>query len=157
MEIAAFLSHDHESCSELLVSACHYHRQELRERAMDELIAFGRALERHFLLEETIVFPAFEQALGPALGGAVAPTATMRDEHQRMRAVALRLADSLAEGDSVAFFKHAQVLALAMCQHGEKEDAFLYRPLNRLPQHRRDALIEAMRAFDAGNAFDNPS
>lgn len=139
----------------MLVSACHSLRMGQRERAMDELSAFRHALDRHFLMEERIVFPAFEQALPSALGDVVPPTMEMRAEHQRMRAVALRLADSLAEGDNVAFFKHAQALALAICQHSEKEDVFLYRPIDRLPKHRRDALLETMRAFSASNPLDS--
>ncbi len=140
-----YLTDDHERCdlllrrTERLVGAGQW------SEARREVAAFQYALERHLLIEERIVFPAFEAALGHA----VSPTDAMRAEHLRIRAVAQRLTDAVAALSAQDFVKHAETLLLTMHQHSEKEEGVLYPMVERVLARRCQDLLGAARAFGA--------
>ncbi len=143
--LSTYLTDDHERCDVLLrrtqrfVGAGHW------QEARREVGAFQYALERHLLIEERIIFPAFESALGHA----VSPTAAMRAEHLRIRAVAQRLSDAVAALSAEEFVKHAETLLLTMHQHSEKEEGVLYPMIERVLARRCPDLLGAARAFGA--------
>ena len=143
--LSTYLAQDHERCDALLrctqlsVSAARW------PDARCEVAAFLYALERHFLIEERILFSAFELALGRA----ASPTVAMRAEHLRIRAVAQRLADAVDALSAPAFVKHAEVLLLTLHQHSEKEEGVLYPMMERVLARRCPDLLDAARAFGA--------
>lgn len=99
------------------------------------------------------MFPAFERAIGRA----VAPTAAMRAEHLRIRAVAQRLGNAVGARDVQGFVIHAEALLLELHQHSEKEEGVLYPVIERvLADHCAD-LVQAMRAFRAVDACASES
>jgi iron-sulfur cluster repair protein YtfE (RIC family) len=143
--MSSYLSQDHARCDALFRVALQSVRGARWRQAGLDMAAFQHALERHLLVEERILFPAFERAIGHA----VSPTAAMRAEHLRIRAVAQRLSDTAASGDMNAFFKHAEALLLVLHQHDEKEEGVLYPMIERVLAHRSASLLDAMQAFGA--------
>ena len=141
--ITDYLEADHARCDTLFVPVRHAVRAGQWELADQALSTFCQALERHMLLEERIVFPAFEQALRQTL----TPTSGMCHEHGMIRGVAQRLGNALRARDTEAFLAHADTLGMALHQHGEKEEGVLYPVLGRVLAHRANELVDAMRAF----------
>lgn len=144
--LGSYLTDDHLRCDALLrrtqqcVGAACWLEAHL---AMHD---FRQALERHLLIEEQIVFPAFEFALGRH---AMSPTATMRAEHLRIRAVVQRLAEAVDANNTHDFVKHAEALLLTMHGHSEKEEGVLYPMLERVLGRRWPSLLLDARAFKA--------
>ncbi|WP_426105155.1 hemerythrin domain-containing protein [Massilia sp. TSP1-1-2] len=141
-----YLTHDHARCDALLRRTQQSVGAACWPDAQENMAVFQHGLERHLLIEEQILYPAFELALGRA----VALTATMRTEHLRIRAVAQRLADAVAAFSASAFVKHAEALLLTLHQHSEKEEGVLYPMMERVLARRGPDLLEAARAFGAG-------
>ena len=143
--IGSYLEQDHARCDALLLQAQQSVRGASWRQARLDIATFQHALERHLLIEERILYPAFERALGHA----VSPTAAMRAEHLRIRAVAQRLSDTVGAGDMEAFVTHADVLLLVLHQHSEKEEGVLYPMIERVLARSSAELVNAMRTFGA--------
>lgn len=143
--LGSYMTQDHARCDALFAQV----RQAVGDadwrQARRDIAAFQGALERHLLIEERIVFPAFERAIGSAVG----PTAAMRAEHLRIRAVAQRLCNAVGARDAQAFINHADALLLVLHQHSEKEEGVLYPMIERVLVLSREQLLGAMRAFGA--------
>ncbi|ATQ76980.1 hemerythrin HHE cation-binding protein [Massilia violaceinigra] len=143
--IGSYLEADHVRCDALFASARHAVRKGLWREAGHAFATFCHALERHLLMEERIVFPAFENAIGAAS----APTASMRSEHLRIRGVVQRLSNALRERDTEAFLDHADTLGIVLYQHSEKEEGVLYPMIERVLAPSCHKLVAAMQAFGA--------
>jgi hemerythrin-like domain-containing protein len=141
--IGSYLEQDHARCDALLRQTQQAVRGGSWRQARLDMAAFGHALERHLLIEERILYPAFERAIGSA----VPPTGAMRSEHLRIRAVAQRLADTVAARDMGGFVKHAEALLLVLHQHSEKEEGVLYPMIERVLARSSADLVDAMRCF----------
>lgn len=143
--LARYLEQDHACCDSLLRQVNLSVRGRRWQQAWHDAGAYHHALERHLLIEERIVFPAYEKALGSM----VTPTASMRAEHLRIRAVAQRLKDAVRERDGDAFLGHADALLLILHQHSEKEEGILYPRIERVLGPMCADLLAAARAFGA--------
>jgi hemerythrin-like domain-containing protein len=141
--LGTYLTNDHERCDALLRQTQQSVGAARWREARCDMAAFQYALERHLLIEERIIFPAFEFALGHA----VSPTAVMRAEHLRIRAVAQRLADSVDAFSAQDFVMHAEALLLTLHQHCEKEEGVLYPMIERVLARRCPDLLDSARAF----------
>ena len=83
---------------------------------------FSRTLGRHMTRdEEGLLFPALEEANGPA-----GPTQVMRMEHEQMRALMGQAQSALADHDAQEFLGLAETLMLLIQQHNIKEEQILY-------------------------------
>ena len=143
--LGSYLTDDHGRCDALLrrtqqcVGAANW------AAARREIAAFNDALERHLQIEEQIIFPAFEAEVGQS----TAPTAAMRAEHLRIRAVAQRLGAAVDAASTHDFLTHAETLLLTMHQHSEKEEAVLFPLIERVLARRCPDLLGRARAFSA--------
>jgi iron-sulfur cluster repair protein YtfE (RIC family) len=122
MKLASYLEQDHERCDRLFEQArrqvdaggwCH---------AAAEFAAFRRALERHFAMEEAVLFAAIESARG----GPIGPTQQMRLEHLDMRDLAQQMAAAAACRDAQTFAGAGETLRIMLEQHNLKEERVLY-------------------------------
>lgn len=138
-----YLTEDHARCDQLLHRTHEAVEAASWPHARRAAAAFRYALERHLLIEERIIFPAFEVALGHASS----PTDAMRAEHLRIRAVAQRLADAVDARSPQDFVRHAEALLLTMHLHSEKEEGVLYPMIERVLGRRCPELLDAARAF----------
>ncbi len=85
--------------------------------------AFRARLERHFRMEEEVLFPAFEETTGMQGQG---PTAVMRAEHQQMRGLLGQMAREAEAGNLQAVLDHGDTLLMLVQQHNAKEEGMLY-------------------------------
>jgi len=122
MSITAPLSRHHKHCDDLFADA-------EEACANGDWTAGGKGfallfdqLETHFVSEEDLLFPAFENATGMSAG----PTEVMRGEHRQMRELLAQMQEALASRDSDAFGGAAETLLILMQQHNLKEENVLY-------------------------------
>lgn len=144
--IGSYLAHDHARCDALFVPARAAVQDGQWTQAGRALAEFCHALERHLLIEERILFPAYERALGRS---ALPPTATSRADHLRIRALMQRLSDALRARDAGVFLAHAATLGALQSKHGASEEAVLYPMIERVLAHSCQHMLGAMRAFGA--------
>jgi len=90
--------------------------------AASDFKRFRDELQHHMLGEETVLFAAFEAATGIQSG----PTAMMRQEHERMRALLEQIELALAARDADRIDGYVSTLLIMMQQHNLKEENILY-------------------------------
>lgn len=83
---------------------------------------FAQELEKHFLREESILFPDFETRTGMAGG----PTQMMRMEHEQMRALVVEINKAVQSQEQEQFLALTETLMITMQQHNMKEEQMLY-------------------------------
>ena len=100
------------------------------------------ATQRHFQMEEEVLFPAFEAATGMTGG----PTQVMRGEHDQMRALLEQLAEGVSAQDATRVLGLTESFMVFIQQHNMKEEQILY-PMT--DQRLADAaeVMEKLRAF----------
>lgn len=139
--ISRYLGGDHKRCDELFAEAETAVSNEQWESAETTTKLFCDAIEQHFAMEEQVLFPQFEEAVGSREG----PTAVMRMEHRQMREVLSMLNDTLGKRDADGYLGYSETLNTLMQQHNMKEESILYLMTERVLDGRQDEIIGAMR------------
>jgi hemerythrin-like domain-containing protein len=120
--IRELMAHDHQACDDdfaAIEQALSVRDWAKTAAAID---AFVVAMERHLGVEESVLFPAFEQATGMAMG----PTRVMRMEHGQMRGLFDEMRAAAGEQDEAGLRGQAETLLIMMQQHNLKEENVLY-------------------------------
>lgn len=143
--ITGYLASDHKRCDDFFASAETSVSKKQWPEAEASLKAFSAALERHFTMEEKVLFPEFEAATGSAQG----PTSVMRMEHQQMRAIVAMLHETLNQRDADNFLGHSDTLNTMMQQHNMKEESILYVMSDRVLSGQQHDIIGAMSEIGA--------
>jgi hemerythrin-like domain-containing protein len=102
---------------------------------------FNNLVERHLVMEEAVLFPAFEAETGNTDG----PTAMMRIEHEQMRGVLKVLQSCLDSQDKEQFLGLTETLMLLTQQHNMKEEQMLY-PMTDQALSDSAAVLAKMQA-----------
>lgn len=144
--IGAYLERDHRERDQQYLQAEQHASCGRWDEAGAEFDDYRQALELHMTMEEKVVFPALERALG----GNGGPTSVMRNEHVHLRDVAARMSEALAARDSDLFFNQADMLRLLMRQHNLKEESILYPMAERVLADSQTDIVAAMAAMSAG-------
>jgi DUF438 domain-containing protein len=142
--ISDYLSHDHTRCDEAFVQAEEAVSKGDWARAAEEYQTFWGAMERHFGMEEGVLFPSFEACTGNTMG----PTRVMRAEHIQMRELFQGMAEALEQRDSASFLGQAETLLIMMQQHNMKEEQILYPMTDQVLGGEREQLLERMRQVE---------
>lgn len=117
-----YLTKDHRDCDELWATVESAADGDDLPATREAFAAFDRALRRHLDFEESVLFPALEEATGMRGG----PTAVMRMEHDQMRRILATMASALEGGDASAVLDHGDTLLMLIQQHNSKEEHVLY-------------------------------
>ncbi len=112
------LSADHRRCDDLFSAAENGVHHGDWSGAADSLRCFLEGTLRHFEIEETILFPAFEARTGSAMG----PTRIMRLEHEQMRALLTDLNKDMEARDREHYLGSSETLLTMLQQHNLKEE-----------------------------------
>ncbi|HYD60109.1 MAG TPA: hemerythrin domain-containing protein [Noviherbaspirillum sp.] len=136
-----YLGTDHKRCDDFFAQAETAVAATLWTNAEQAMGAFGEALEMHFSMEEQVLFPEFEEAVGSSEG----PTAVMRMEHRQMREILSMLNECLQKRDADGFLGYSETLNTLMQQHNMKEESILYLMTDRVLSGRQEEIIGAMR------------
>lgn len=142
--IRNYLSHGHHHCDDLFVVA---------ENAISDgdmaagekcFEAFRRGMAEHFSMEETVMFPAFEDITGMTDG----PTGLMRAEHAQMREVFDLMQSAIDMNNAEEYMGLSETLLMIMQQHNFKEEQILYRMADNILGAEAESIIERMKALD---------
>ena len=140
--ISDYMLADHRRCDDLFAAAEAAAANNDPAAAQAEFAAFHQGMRHHLGMEETILFPAFEQATGSNMG----PTRIMRMEHEQMRELFAQMQAALDARDTSTYAGLAETLLILMQQHNMKEELMLYPMADRALQER-DSLIRQMEAM----------
>ncbi|MEA3228325.1 MAG: hemerythrin domain-containing protein [Campylobacterota bacterium] len=137
--IRDFLSADHRRCDEIFA--------EMENKANDSLGSakvitqeFINETEKHFQMEERVMFVEFEAKTGMTQG----PTAMMRQEHTQMRALMAQLLESIEADNRDKFFGLTETLMILLQQHNMKEEQMLYPMAQQHLSAESDRIIAMM-------------
>ena len=113
---------DHRRCDELFSEAEEKIAKAEWSDGEQKLTDFLSAMEHHFEMEESVLFPDFEQRTGQAMG----PTQMMRMEHIQMRQLFADMERAMTAQDKERLLGLAETLMMIMQQHNMKEERMLY-------------------------------
>jgi len=136
--ITQTLSEEHARCDKLFAELESHIAEGQWDKATGEFDKFINAMELHFLDEEEILFPAFEQRTGHAMG----PTRVMRMEHTQMRQLFAGMRGSVEQKNSEVFLSQSETLLMLMRQHNAKEEQMLYPMTDQVLGGDASALIK---------------
>ena len=141
--IKGFLTEDHGRCDELFAKMEDAVTQSI-ENAKEAYDAFAEATERHFQMEERVMFLEFEQKTGLTQG----PTAIMRHEHAQMRNLLAEMGKAIEAKDKDKFFGNSETLMILMQQHNMKEEQMLYPMIDRTLEGDAALMVQTMREME---------
>jgi iron-sulfur cluster repair protein YtfE (RIC family) len=140
--ILDFLGSDHRACDDLFAAAEENVAKKNWESASKLFSQFHQAMDRHFAMEEDVLFPAFEAKTGNTMG----PTQVMRMEHEQMRALINDMERAVTAGNDAEYLGLSETLNMIMQQHNLKEENMLYPMSDRVLAGNREAVLGDMDA-----------
>lgn len=142
--VSEFLGGDHRRLDAILLQTAELALRGSNSEALARFAEFASGLSRHITMEETVLFPAFEEKTGMAEG----PTAVMRREHAEIRRLLSTIAAAISAGDGAAFDSEKGRLLEVLGAHNQKEEGILYPMSDRLAggERERDELVRRMQA-----------
>ncbi len=138
--IVQTFSYDHSRCDQLFAKAEECVAKKDWESATTEFASFIAAMERHFRMEEDVLFPSIEERMGQ-----IGPVRVMRMEHQQMRDLFVEMQDSVTQQDGDEYLGLSETLLMLMQQHNGKEEHMLYPLGDRVLQHDASSIIDQMQ------------
>nr|CAI78799.1 hypothetical protein [uncultured Campylobacterota bacterium] len=140
--IKEFLTLDHRKCDELFALMEDSAAKSL-ESAKEICAEFIHETERHFQMEERVMFMEFENKTGMTQG----PTAMMRHEHNQARNLMKQLEEACASGNKDKFFGLSETLMILLQQHNMKEEQMLYPMAQQHLSADSDRILEMMNSL----------
>ncbi len=137
--IKEYLTNDHRRCDDVFAK--------MEERAHNSLLdakeltqEFIANMERHFQMEERVMFLEFETKTDMTMG----PTEMMRQEHSQMRNLMSQLLEAIENDDKDKFFGLSETLMILLQQHNMKEEQMLYAMAQQHLSAESDRIVEMM-------------
>ncbi|NIR31310.1 MAG: hemerythrin domain-containing protein [Gammaproteobacteria bacterium] len=121
-------SRDHKQCDQLFAEAESAASAGDWPKAAELYEEFQSRITRHMDIEEQVLFPAIEERAG----GPIGPTQVMRSEHEEMRDLLARMAQSVTTRDTDDFLGLSDTLLILMQQHNLKEEEVLYHMADQM-------------------------
>lgn len=98
---------------------------------------FRNTMGQHFEIEETILFPAFEEEGGAEIG----KTQAFAREHLRIRELFPRLAGAIERRDSTEYINLSEALFGLLLQHNTRGKQELYPLMDDILSERNEELV----------------
>ena len=135
-----FMQIHHGQCDQLYADGENSLLDEQMEEGVGQITIFLSEMERHFLMEETVLFPTFEDISGMRQS----PTQVMRMEHQQIRNFLARMSDAATRMDRDEILEVGETLLILMQQHNMKEEGILYSMVDQHLAPYREELMDRM-------------
>jgi len=135
-----FMQIHHGQCDQLYADGENSLLDEQMEEGVGQITIFLSEMERHFLMEETVLFPTFEDISGMRQG----PTQVMRMEHQQIRNLLAHMSDAVTRMDRDEILEVGETLLILMQQHNMKEEGILYPMVDQHLAPYREELMDRM-------------
>ncbi|MGA9364188.1 MAG: hemerythrin domain-containing protein [Bacteroidota bacterium] len=141
-EITEFMGNDHTRLDEMFKQFRALKNQDLN-RARDVFSRFKSGLEKHIVMEESILFPIFELRTGMHSSG---PTFVMRMEHREIKDYLQKIQTSISADDTNTDDLERD-LAQVLTSHDDKEENILYPWIDiSINAEEKRLLLERMKA-----------
>ena len=137
--IKEYLAGDHRRCDELF-AVMEEKANESLSSAAEACVEFTRETERHFQMEERVMFLEFETKTGMTEG----PTAMMRHEHTQMRSLMQQMSEAIEADNKDKFFGLSETLMILLQQHNMKEEQMLYPMAQQHLSAESDRIVAMM-------------
>lgn len=137
--IKEYLTNDHHRCDEFFAKMEEAASISL-ENAKEVTQEFIDVSERHFQMEERVMFEEFEQKTGITQG----PTSMMRQEHEQMRSLMKQMLEAIEQDNKDRFFGSSETLMILLQQHNMKEEQMLYPMAQQHLSSESDRIVEMM-------------
>jgi len=135
--IGEFMINHHKECDEMFARAEEAAGESEWTRAQAEFEAFTHQMDRHFDIEDNLLFPAFEKKSGHTGG----PTQVMRMEHDQMRVVIHEMRSALEARDAGQYMGFSETFLVLMQQHNFKEEGILYNMMDQMLGDEAETLL----------------
>lgn len=139
--IRDFMAHDHLHCDGVLARTEGLVNSGEWDGATTTFAQFQALVLQHFGAEESLLFPAFEDATGMRTG----PTQVMRGEHVQMRQLMDACGAALQARDADDYAGYADTLSIMMQQHNVKEENVLYPMCDQHLAGQVDVLVPQLK------------
>ena len=139
-----WLLHDHRAYEELLLEfkgSAAGGDWDAADRQLHDLISL---LKGHFLMEEEVLFPAYEDLVDAPEG----PTTNLRADHITIRNLLKELAEALRSRRSKAISEGLQALDAIMANHHEKEEEIFLPMAGHALLKSRDEIMNELKKYD---------
>jgi hemerythrin-like domain-containing protein len=146
--VTSYLSTDHRRLDAILDGVVAHALADDRGETAARFRRFRAGLERHIELEESILFPLFEERSGITTG----PTRVMRFEHQEIREVLAVIDARLQKGTLTDLLADVARLAELLGRHNLKEERILYPTSDRLAGADLPDLMRRLIGYDSAPA-----
>ncbi|MCF6354918.1 MAG: hemerythrin domain-containing protein [Candidatus Polarisedimenticolaceae bacterium] len=133
------MTSDHKRCDEIFVQAEEAVSEGDWERAAALFKEFEEAIEQHFLMEETVLFPAYS-----AKTNLSSVTDALMNEHMQMRIMIFEAGESIKTKDQEQFLGQAETLLTILQQHNRKEESKMYTMADSSLRGDVDELLSKM-------------
>lgn len=141
MNISDYMKPEHRACDNLFAEAEGAVINGNFAAAETFFTQFSDETLRHFHKEESVLFPTFEEVTGMREG----PTQMMRQEHEQIRELIIRLGKAVEAKDKDTYLAVAEPLMILMQQHNMKEEQMLYAMCDRsIPDESKEDTISQM-------------
>lgn len=140
VSIKTFLTTDHRACDELFAQMEQMASEKGVAASRAGYEAFANATERHFQMEERVMFPEFEMKTGMVQG----PTQMMRHEHEQVRSLLKQLSEAIDAADKGKFFGLTETIMIMLQQHNMKEEQMLYNMAQQHLAAESDRIVDMM-------------
>ena len=137
--IKEYLTLDHQRCDNLFAQMEEKAGESL-ESAREAYEEFMHETERHYQMEEKIMFVEFEEKTGMTQG----PTAMMRQEHTQMRSLMQQMGEAIDANNKDKFFGLGETFMMLSQQHNMKEEQMLYTMAQQHLSAESDRIVAMM-------------
>lgn len=137
--IKEYLTEDHQRCDHLFAAMEDKASVSLKN-AKEAYTQFVNETERHYQMEERVMFVEFEAKTGMTQG----PTAMMRHEHTQMRSLMKQMGDAIEMDNKDKFFGLSETLMMLLQQHNMKEEQMLYTMAQQHLSPESDRIVAMM-------------
>lgn len=141
VSIKQFMTHDHRECDDAFAKLEGAVADGDWQLASSLYLPFFNAFERHFKMEEEILFPAFEEKTGSSEG----PTQVMRMEHAQIRRVMFQMEEAIKQQERERFLGLSETFMILTQQHNMKEEQILYTMAEGVLSNNKERILEAMK------------
>jgi DUF438 domain-containing protein len=140
--IGDYMINHHKECDEMFARAEEAAGAADWRRAQTEFETFAHQMDRHFDMEENLLFPEFEKKTGHSGG----PTQVMRMEHDQMRVVIHDMRSALEAKDAEQYLGLSETFLVLTQQHNFKEEGILYSMIDQVLGDQGEKLIAQLES-----------
>jgi len=142
-KIADVMTNDHKRCDEIFAQAeeavANAVSDEDWEKAGALYKEFEDEVEHHFIMEETVLFPAYTVKTNLS-----SVTDALMQDHMQLRIIIFEAGESIKVKDQEQFLGQSETLLMMLQQHNKKEERKLYTMADSAFRVEADELLTKM-------------